>query len=878
MTGDLVERGDALAVLDTALHEVGDGQGRIVLVAGEAGIGKTSVLRAFAAAHPQTPLWWGACDALQTPHPLGPLHDIARDADVRFGAVLEADGPRAVLFDAVLGELRRAAEPVLVVIEDAHWADDATLDLIRFIGRRIEHTKALLALSFRDDEVNAAHPLRRVIGELPSDAVTRLPLQRLSPAAVTALALQAGRSPAGVHAATQGNPFFVIELLRRPAETLPPSVQALVLARFARLPGPAQAVARLASIVPARIERWLVEALLAPTLADLEAGIDCGLLLAETNTLAFRHELARVAIESSLPAAVAQSLHAQALKALTNAPADAAPSPARLVHHAALARDSAAVRRFAPVAAEQAQQRGAHRAAAAQWRLALAHDSVPPSPDLAQWLEAYATECQLTDQLDEAIDARQRLGALYRAQGQTRLEADNASRSALALVLALRNAEADAASARAIEMLDALPPGIERARAYRVQAQLRMLNRDCEQSTAWSRKAIALAEPASNREGDRELLASAYGTLGSALLFSDWDAGVAELQRALDIALADGLHWIAANNYVNVGSAAGELVRLDVAETWLQRAITFASEHEIDFYLNYARAWLALVHMSRGRWDDAAELAAYAAARAGPTSTSRVMALAAQGRVRARRGDPGAADALDATLALAERSGTLQRIGPVRAARAEAAFLRGDLAHAAEEARAALPLAVEHQHPWFSGELAFWLWRCGEPHAAPAVAAEPYALQIAGHWREAALSWAALGCPYEHARALADGDEAAQREALAAFESLGAHPAAVALRERLHDAGVRGLARGPRASTREHPFGLTARELQTLQLLCEGLRNAEIAARLHRSVRTVDHHLAAVFAKLGVDSRAAAIALAQREGLAAQSGQTRRAM
>jgi ATP/maltotriose-dependent transcriptional regulator MalT len=871
MTGDLVERGDALAALETALRDAGEREGRIVLVAGEAGIGKTSLLRAFAAAHPRTPLWWGACDALQTPHPLAPLYDIARDAALGFGVLLKADGPRAALFDAVLDELRRAAEPLLVVIEDAHWADDATLDLVRFVGRRIERTKALLALSFRDDEVNAAHPLRRVIGELPSGAVVRLPLQRLSPAAVTALALQAGRTPAGLHTATQGNPFFVTELLRQPAEQLPPSVQALVLARFARLAGPAQAVVRLASIVPARIERWLVDALLAPALADIEACIDCGLLVADAGSLAFRHELARAAVESALPAGVAQSLHAQALHALTQSPL--APSPARLVHHAALANDSAAVRRLAPIAAEQAAQRGAHRAAAAQWRLALAHHGTPPSPEFAHWLEAYATECQLTDQLGDATLARQRLGELYRTQGQPRLEADNASRSALVFVLALRNAEADAASARAIEMLDALPPCIERARAYRVQAQLRMLNRDCEQSTVWSRRAMALAEP----YGDRELFAAACGTLGAALLFIDWDAGVAELERALDVALADGLHWIAANSLVNLGSAAGELFRLATAEEWLQRAIAFASEHEIDFYLNYARSWLALVRLLRGRWNEAAELAAHAAARAGPTTTSRVMALAALGRVRARRGDPGADEALDPALALAERSGTLQRLGPVRAARAEAAFLRGDVAGAADEARAALPLAALHDHPWFSGELAFWLWRCGQTDAAPATVAEPYALQMAGRWREAASAWAALGCPYEQARALADGDEPAQREALAMFDALGARPAADALRTRMHDAGVRGLARGPRASTRARPFGLTARELQTLQLLCEGLRNAEIAARLQRSVRTVDHHLAAVFAKLGVDTRAAAIAAAQREGLAAQSGQTRRA-
>jgi DNA-binding CsgD family transcriptional regulator len=200
---------------------------------------------------------------------------------------------------------------------------------------------------------------------------------------------------------------------------------------------------------------------------------------------------------------------------------------------------------------------------------------------------------------------------------------------------------------------------------------------------------------------------------------------------------------------------------------------------------------------------------------------------------------------------------------------------RGNLAAAADEARAVLPMAIDHDHPWFSGELSFWLWRCGVQHPAAERMAEPYALQIAGRWQDAAAAWAALGCPYERARALADGDASAQREALAVFESLGAQPAADAARARLHEAGVRGLARGPRTSTREHPFGLTSRELQVLRLLCTGLRNAEIAQQLSRSVRTVDHHLAAVFAKLGVDSRTAAIAAAQREGLTAQSGQAR---
>jgi ATP/maltotriose-dependent transcriptional regulator MalT len=253
---------------------------------------------------------------------------------------------------------------------------------------------------------------------------------------------------------------------------------------------------------------------------------------------------------------------------------------------------------------------------------------------------------------------------------------------------------------------------------------------------------------------------------------------------------------------------------------------------------------------------------------------SRILAQIVLGRLRARRGDAGAGAALDEALALAQISEQLIYIAPARAARAEAAWLEGDRERCLDEARAAYDLALRHRHAWFVGELAYWQHLAGDALATPGFAAPPYALELAGRWREAATAWRAVACPYEEARALADGDVDAQREALSVLERLGARPAAEALRQRLLGAGVRSLVRGPRSSTREQPFGLTTRELQILRLLCDGLRNAEIAERLSRSVRTVDHHLAAVFAKLGVDSRLAAIQAAQRAGLAPQSGQS----
>lgn len=373
----MLEREQPLAVLESCLTEARSGQGSVILVAGEAGIGKTALAQAFCERHTADALvWWGACDALSTPRPLGPLYDIGRAAGGEFAALMASEASQHERFSGFLDELVSPLRPVITVIEDVHWADDATRDLLVFVARRVRGTYGVVLVTYRDDEMGRDHPLRSALGHLASlQATRRVTLSRLSEAAVARLAGSAA-DPRTVYKVTGGNPFFVTEVLAAGTNGVPPTASDAVLSRAAGLSTSARKVLDAAAIVPDHAETGLVQAVSGGDTTDVDEAVRAGLLYSGTRTVRFRHELARLAVKQAISAARQPELHAAALAYLADR---AEAEPARLAYHAGEAGDRQAVLAHAPVAGSQASRLGAHRQAAAHYESALRYaDALPP--------------------------------------------------------------------------------------------------------------------------------------------------------------------------------------------------------------------------------------------------------------------------------------------------------------------------------------------------------------------------------------------------------------------------------------------------------------------------------------------------------------------
>jgi len=491
----LLERSAQVAVLRRALEGArGRSRGRLLLVGGEAGAGKTALLRRFCDEHDRVGrILWGGCEGLFTPRPLGPLLDIAESTGREFEELVVSGARPHEVAAALLREIA-TRPPTILVLEDLHWADEATLDVLRLLARRIEALPVLVIASYRDDELRPDHPLVIVLGELAtSRGIDRLAVPRLSAAAVAELAEPHGVDADELYRRTGGNPFFVTEALAAGEGEIPPTVRDAVLARAARLCPAARELLEAVAVVPPQVDLWLLEGLAGSATDQLGECLSAGMLRPTPTGVAYRHELARLAVEDSIAPNRKLALHRAALALLADPPSGGLDLD-RLAHHADAAADADAVLRFAPASAARAASLGAHREAAAQYARALRFAGGLPPEARAELLERRSHECYVADLSGEAIEALERALECHRALEDRRKEGDALRALSAILWCPGRVADAQATGLEAVALLERFPPGRELAMAYANLAGLCMNAEDADGTIAWGTRALALAD------------------------------------------------------------------------------------------------------------------------------------------------------------------------------------------------------------------------------------------------------------------------------------------------------------------------------------------------------------------------------------------------
>jgi len=848
----LIERESQLAALYQYAGEASQGQGRLVLISGEAGVGKSVLLEEFAQELDEARWLWSGCDGLFTPAALGPLLDIASRLDGELLQLCRAEAKRDQLYGALLRQLSDLRPRTVIAIEDVHWADEATLDLLSYLGRRIQHLGVLLLVTYRDDALVTNDPLRLTFGALASQRATRrLSLPTLSISGVATLANGSGIDPTELHRLTAGNPFFVTELLQAGSDGLPVSVRDAVLARTRTLSTQARDALDTAALIGARMQAELLVSLIDNPLVTDEL-ISHGLLIKDGDDLRFRHEIARVAIEGAIPPYRKAAIHTKIIEALLASGSD---DDARLAFHAEGAGNAELVLTYAPRAGRRAAALGARREAAAQYERALRFVPATDVRTRAELLDNLAKQLSFFEEWEEKCSEAV---ALWNALGDSRRESDSLLSLAWGSWWLCRGTDFRQAGEAALKLAEPLGPSPQLAWASNTLAFRRMNEGRYQDSLSLIRHVHGMAAQLGLGDVISDCLtleAQVVRALGE-----DWTA---PMGAALQIALSGGHEFRAYNAFLFLYILYCADLRNDEAEQIFNDALAYCDLHDVGKPCLLAER--AGVLEKLGRWDECVSTIGAVLDERKVTRANRMQSLSILAKVMARRGQDGywqyLDEARDSSIGLEEREWLIF----VGLARIEAYWLEGRLdAARAELARirdASAGLAVPYRR-W----LALWTRRL--TGVAEPVDLEPFASYVAGDAAHAAELWDRLGYRYEAALALLDTKEETHlRESLAWLSNLGAEAAARLVRQTMRDLGIRSIPAGTRPATKAHPRGLTVREQQILELLSQGHSNEEISARLFISVRTVEHHVSAILGKLGVTTRKDAAREALKLGL-----------
>ncbi|MGF1668211.1 MAG: AAA family ATPase [Acidimicrobiia bacterium] len=855
---DLVERDTELELLEAAFERATTGRGSVVLVAGEPGIGKTSLIGAFAEElGDRARMFFGSCEDLLAPRTLGPFRDMLRDAGVETPDLrdrADRDSYIDIWHDLMTFEMR----PAVVAIDDAHWADDGTLDLIRYFGRRIDRMPTVLIVTYRPSPGRGK--LARILGALVGPETARIELHGLSDQAVTTIALAAGADPASVVPVAGGNPFYLSEILASPNTSVPVTVRDAVTTRLLTLPDDTRLVLEVLSVAPEGADHAMLEAVAGVDAAAAVAAEMAGFIAVDHTQLRFRHELARRAVTLLLSDGRRLDLYRRILDHLTETDADTN----RILHYAAAAEDAAAIARFGPPAADEAAAAGAHREALTCCEISLDHSQLLGLEVIARLHDHASVACHALNRFGDAYDHSQKATDHWRMvdpEGEY-LGRALLQNSRMEAVVG-RPFEARKVAEEALRILEALGPGRDLARAAGMLGSFEVVEANPEAALTWCNQAIAEARRLD--EPDIETHALMYR--GLARIGVGDPAGVQDLQTAIAMAIELDHGEYLARAAVNLTVSLIFMGRHPEAIPYIELAEQAAREHGFDYLLFHVDVHRSHVELFTGEWGSSEQRLRTILDAEHDPATALVLPLTLLGRILIRRGDHHGRQLIERAWKMAVESRNVYRMALSGVARIELAWLDDDRATITTTAENLLPLVERANLVYARGEILRHLVRLGE-EATPFVGCpDGHAAGIDSDHDAAAAAWDAVGNPYEAAVELCESaTEATAFEGLRRLDDLGATATAARYRRQLRERGVAGVPRGPQRATRDNPARLTPRQIEILRLVADGLTSPEIAERLYLSRRTVDNHVAAIVSRLGADSRSAAAAEALERG------------
>ena len=795
-----------------------------------------------------------------TPAALGPLLDIAAQLEGELLRLCQVDSKRDQLYGALLRQLNGLKTLTVIAVEDVHWADEATLDLLSYLGRRIQHLRALLLVTYRDDALVSNDQLRLTLGGLASQRATRrLGLPALSAAGVSTLAHGTEIDAAELHRLTAGNPFFVTEVLQAGNDGLPASVRDAVLARTRTLSVPARDALEVAALIGSRMRSELLVSLIDNPLVTDEL-ISHGLLIKDGDDLRFRHEIARVAIEGAIPPYRKAAIHTTIIEALLSSGSD---DDARLAFHAQGAGNAELVLTHAPRAGRRAAALGARREAAAQYERAL---RFVPETDIrtrAELLDNLGEQLDFSARWQDYAETRSEAAALWHELGDFARESDSLLALAWGLWRQCRGADFGRTADAALRLAKPLGRSPQLANAYITLAYRHMIKSRYQDGLALLQHVREMSE----QLGLGDVISDSLNVEARIVraMGNDWTVPI---RAALEIALSGGHELRAGNAFANMYWMYCDELRHEEAEQIYHEALAYCDVHDIGTSADFLLGVRAEVFEKLGRWDECLSIAHARLDDQSLSPAGRLAPLTYQAKVMARRGQNGYWLYLDEALRYATGYEEPMWLLSVHLARSEAYWLEGRTDAAVEELDR-IGHAFGGVMPVQRGWLTLWTQRL--TGIVDPIDLEPFASQLSGNGARAVELWDRLGYRYEAALALLDTkDEANLRESLSRLVDLGAEATARLVRRTMRDLGIRGIPAGARMATKTHPRGLTAREQQILQLLAEGNSNEEISRSLFISVRTVENHVSAILIKLGTDSRKGAAKEARRLGLTPQ--------